>query len=374
MIYIHAPFCKSKCIYCDFNSYAGVDHLIKPYVDALLNDISKSENIFNAVESIYIGGGTPLLIGAINIRKILETINDRFCVAKDVEISIEANPESINLSDLLKLRESGVNRLSIGFQSFSDKNLSLLGRIHDTKKAEESFILARDAGFDNINIDMIYGLPGQSLKDWEEELERVMTLGPEHLSLYPLSLEKGTPLKKMVEDNRVDGIDEDKQAEMMEVTFNELLKDRGRGRYRHYEISSYAIEGYDCRHNLSYWSCDDYLGFGAGAHSHRQGMRWWNVKEISDYIERLARGSDPKEGEERLGKESRIAESIFLGLRTMKGADIDSIDKKFEVDILKMYESEIKGLIDNGLVELRDTLRLTKKGEYFANWAMSVFV
>ena len=374
MIYIHIPFCESKCLYCDFNSYDGIDYLKASYADALQDDIVKSENIFNIVETIYIGGGTPLLIGAEKIQLVLKTVKKTFDVAKEAEISIEANPESINPGDLLKLRESGVNRISLGFQSLSDRNLSLLGRIHDANKAVQSYLLAREAGYENINIDMIYGIPGQSLKDWEEELEQVIDIGPEHLSLYPLSIEEGTPLKKMVDDGRINDIDEDNQAEMMEATASKLLKYRPRGGYRHYEISNYAIDGYDCSHNLNYWSCSDYLGFGAGAHSHRQGRRWWNVDDPVDYVEWLGLGSKPVAGEERLTIESRVAESIFLGLRMMRGADIDRIEERFEVNILKMYESEIKSLIDDGLIEIGNNLKLTKKGEIFANQAMSAFV
>ncbi len=374
MIYVHIPFCKKKCLYCDFNSYAGCDDLTAPYVDALVEEILTSEDMFDSVDSIYIGGGTPLLAGVEGIRSVLGAIRDRFDVTPDAEISIEANPDTISLKDLIELRESGVNRLSIGFQSLSDKNLSLLGRIHDTKTAIRSFKMARTAGFDNINIDMIYGLPSQSLDDWHQELDSLMSLSPEHLSLYPLSLEEGTPLKKMIDSNIVASVEEDDQAEMMELVSGRLSGYRERGGYRHYEISNYALEGYECRHNHNYWSCCDYLGVGAGAHSHRKGRRWWNVKMIPDYIERLALGKKPIEGEERLDKEARIAESIFLGLRTMRGVDLSGLGEKFEVDIFKLYESEIKSLVDDGLVELSETLRLTKRGEYLANWAMSAFL
>ena len=282
-LYVHVPFCRSKCAYCDFNSYAGQEGLIPAYVDALLREAAAWSEAAETLDTVYLGGGTPSLLPLSQMERLMTGLHGSFTFAADAEVSLEANPESVDLPNLRGLRELGFNRLSIGVQSFDDRELRFLGRVHDTATAEAAYAAARQAGFANVSLDLIFGLPGQRPAQWRRSLEKALTLEPEHLSLYALTVEEETPLATRIAAGESRAPDEDAQAEMYAWS-EEALALAG---YEHYEISNWARPGRRCRHNLTYWQSDPYLGLGAGAHSYLGGCRFANEMRPDRYIERV---------------------------------------------------------------------------------------
>ena len=282
-LYLHIPFCTAKCGYCDFNSYAGHEHMIPSYADTLVKDAGLWREAVGGreVETVFFGGGTPSLNPVEEMAKILAGMRGAFEIAVDAEVALEANPGSITTEYLRGLRDIGFNRLSIGIQSFDDEELVVLDRIHTGEDARAAFASARAAGFDNVNLDLIYGLSEQPLSAWQGNLEEALALGPEHLSLYALTVEDGTPLARDVERGRVQAPDPDMQAEHYEWTQERLT----RAGYEHYEISNWARPGHRCKHNLVYWENREYLGLGAGAHSFLNGVRFSTVLLPNRYAE-----------------------------------------------------------------------------------------
>ncbi|MBI3581055.1 MAG: radical SAM family heme chaperone HemW [Nitrospinae bacterium] len=278
-VYLHVPFCASKCYYCDFASYEGQNRLMEPYTNAILSEIA-SAHAAKGATSVYMGGGTPSMLPADKIAKIMSAVKERFAPAPSAEITIEANPDSTSRADLERYLQIGFNRLSIGVQSFEDSMLEKLGRAHDSKKATAAFEAARKAGFKNVSIDLIYGIPGQSVGDYARDLEAAVLLGPEHISAYQLTVEEETPLWDMVEDGRVVLPDDETMLTMFETTISKL---RSAG-YGHYEVSNFAKPGMECRHNLAYWLGEEFIGLGSGAHSFVGSSRYANPDDIEDYI------------------------------------------------------------------------------------------
>ncbi|NCO66369.1 MAG: coproporphyrinogen III oxidase [Candidatus Aquicultor secundus] len=372
-IYVHIPFCKQKCKYCDFNSYAGLAAFHQPYVNALLTEIASQADCYGAfgtVGSIYIGGGTPTLLEPSYIASIITSLKGRFAITPDAEISIEANPETVTYEKLAVLRESGVNRLSIGFQSLDDDLLTLLGRKHSAQQAVDAFNAARRAGFDNINIDLIFGVPGQMLANWALNFEQAAALEPEHLSCYGLTVEPGTALECEITTGALAMPDEDMQADMFAYTM-ESLEESG---YGHYEISNYAKPGKECRHNLVYWDNRDYIGFGAGAHSRIGNKRFANTAKPTDYIETA--GTDLFKPEEiELSIDDEMSEMLFLGFRKMEGVNLEAFASRFGCSVQDIYGAQIEGLLDDGLIESKNgLLRLTPRGIFIGNEVFSRFV
>lgn len=372
-IYIHIPFCKQKCKYCDFNSYAGLSAAHESYVDAVLAEIALQAGRygdFGTVESIYIGGGTPTLLESSRIASILSLLKERFAIASDAEISIEANPETVTYEKLAALRKNGVNRLSIGFQSLDDDLLALLGRKHSGQQAVDAFDEARRAGFDNINIDLIFGVPGQTLANWALNLEQVAALGPEHLSCYGLTVEPGTALEREIAEGVLTAPDEDAQADMFVYTM-ESLSEAG---YSHYEISNYARPGKECRHNLVYWDNGDYVGFGSGAHSRIGNKRFANAAQPTEHM--TTAGTDLFKPEEiELSVDDDMSETLFLGLRRMEGVNPEAFAARFGRSMQDIYGTQIEGLLGDGLIESRNgSLRLTPRGILLGNEVFSRFV
>lgn len=357
MIYIHAPFCRQKCLYCDFNSFSGIEHLIDPYVRALLKEIEKAD-IKGPVKSIFFGGGNPLLLGAENLILIMETIGNRFTLDTGVEITIETNPESAKLKSLVELTAAGVNRISLGFQSLDDKTLRVLGRRHTAMDNYKAYQLAREAGLKNINVDLIFSVPGQSLDSWKETINGALNLKPEHISAYCLTVEKNTPLKKLIAGDALTMPSDQTITTMMKVTAD-LLKAGG---YGHYEVSNYALPGYECRHNLNYWRGGDYFGFGAGAHSHFNGRRWSNLSSVNEYMKAIEGEGNVVGMIEELTVEDKIFELIFLGLRTDRGVVTAEIRDRYGVDIGDRYKNELRMLSDEGLADVGERIVLTEKG------------
>lgn len=371
-IYVHVPFCKQKCKYCDFNSYAGLGSIYQAYVEAVEFEIASQAQEFNdsSVESIYIGGGTPSLLDPSHVTGILSAITGNFNLSRDVEISIEANPETVTRDKLAAIRESGVNRISIGFQSLDDDVLEFLGRKHSASQAVDAFRAARKAGFDNINVDMIFGVPGQSIANWAINLEQAASLDPEHISCYGLTIEPGTALEREIALGTVGAPDEDLQADMLIYTI-ESLADSG---YEHYEISNYSKPGKRCRHNLAYWNNDDYIGFGAGAHSKIGNKRFYNIAKPGEYIKAIDLGNHVADTI-NLSIEDIMSETVFLGLRKIDGLELKEFEACFGQTIFDVYGAQVNELLEDGLIENRNgSLRLTHRGLLLGNEVFSRFV
>ena len=315
-VYIHIPFCASKCGYCDFYSLSGCDHMMPDYQDALIDHIEESAQSLKSyeVDSVYFGGGTPSFYGADRIVEIFNTLKLNGNVRLDSEVTVECNPDSTSLNALKLLREEGVNRLSLGVQSANNDLLKLIGRRHNFQQVKRSMQDARDAGFENISLDLIYGLPSQSKSDWAETLARIIELHPEHISCYGLKLEDGTPMYERYKGSPILP-DDDEQADMYFYAAD-VLERYG---YKQYEISNFAAKGFESKHNLKYWNLDDYMGFGPGAHSCVGNLRYSFVKDLKQYISGVARGVSIIDEYRQIDPMERAVEYIMLGMRTSNG-------------------------------------------------------
>ncbi len=315
-VYIHIPFCASKCSYCDFYSLSGCDHMMPDYQDALIDHIEESAQSLKSyeVDSVYFGGGTPSFYGADRIVEIFNTLKLNGNVRLDSEVTVECNPDSTSLNALKLLREEGVNRLSLGVQSANNDLLKLIGRRHNFQQVKRSMQDARDAGFENISLDLIYGLPSQSKSDWAETLARIIELHPEHISCYGLKLEEGTPMYERYKGSPILP-DDDEQADMYFYAAD-VLERYG---YKQYEISNFAAKGFESKHNLKYWNLDDYMGFGPGAHSCVGNLRYSFVKDLKQYISGVARGASIIDEYRQIDPLERAVEYIMLGMRTSNG-------------------------------------------------------
>ena len=347
-IYIHIPFCIRKCLYCDFCSITDKS-LYDAYVDALINEIKEARGI--CADTVFIGGGTPTVLGE-RLLDIIHAVKDSFYLTENCEFTVEANPGTVDLSLLCKMNKAGVNRLSLGVQSFNDAELKKLGRIHSATEAENAFMLARDAGFENINVDIMLSTPGQSMESVKRTLEKVKELKPEHVSAYSLIVEEGTPFYDM----ELDLPDEDTEREIYRYAV-EFFESIGLKRY---EISNFAKEGNESRHNMKYWQCSEYVGFGAAAHSYTGGYRYGNTSNINDYINGVEKVTE----REFIDKEEQLKEKFLLGLRMSKGVIYNGefIDK-------------IEKLITDGLIEKHNGyVRLSEKGFDLGNLVFMEFV
>ncbi len=363
-LYIHIPFCRRKCNYCSFVSYGGREADIPAYVDSLKQELALRGG-GELIRSIYLGGGTPSLLSSARVDDILSTIRSLFAVNVDAEITIEANPGTVDAGYLADIRAAGINRLSLGVQSFDDKELALLGRIHTATEAREVIRLARNAGFVNLNLDLLYGLPGQPLALWQNTLEQAIGLSPEHISLYALTLEEDAPLFQAIKRGDLPALDSDLTADMYELAEETL----GKYGYLHYEISNWAKPGYECGHNLVYWHNLSYIGAGVAAHSCIGGRRLANTSDLDIYLNSFSHNNPPlHELDEVIGPELQLSETVILGLRLSEGIRTDYIKNHFGIDLLKQYGTEIEDLSDLGLVECTDRcIRLTPRGRLLGN-------
>jgi oxygen-independent coproporphyrinogen-3 oxidase len=374
-LYVHIPFCRSKCLYCDFNSYADKEALIPSYVGALLAEAEAWSATCPGmrVETVFFGGGTPSLLPVREMERLMWGLTAHFQITPDAEISLEGNPESVDAAYLGELRRLGFNRLSLGVQSFDDEKLRFLGRIHTAARAQEAYQEARKAGFDNVNLDLVFGLPGQSSEGWRRTLERALALRPEHLSLYALTVEEGTPLAALVEQGKALPPDDDAQAEMYLWSEDRMA----RAGYEHYEISNWALPGRRCRHNLTYWENRPYLGLGAGAHSCLPGLRSANKLSPEEYVRSLTGArlapSAPREmpqveSVEEIDADTDAADTVILGLRLLDGVPLDGFKRRYGVQLVDRYSREVAELRDQGLLELRNgRLRLSERGRLLGN-------
>ena len=376
-IYVHIPFCKKKCKYCDFISFSCDEEIYTKYVEALINEIKNtSKNIISSiheVSTIYIGGGTPSLIDSKYIEEIIETIYQNIRVAGNAEITIEVNPGTVTREKLETYKKLGIDRLSIGLQTTDNELLSLIGRIHTYEEFLDTYNMAREIGFTNINVDLMLALPTQTEKMLVDSLLKVINLNPNHISLYSLILEEGTVLEKEIEDGKYKLVDEELERKMYHKTKN-ILEKNG---YNHYEISNFAKKGFESKHNLDCWDQREYLGFGLAAHSYYRNKRFSNTNDLDEYINNISKFNFTKNVEvhELQDREAKAKEFMLLGLRKINGVSISEFERRFRVHPLFYFRFEISRLDEEGLLEVElDDIRLTKKGLDLANQVFEAFV
>jgi oxygen-independent coproporphyrinogen-3 oxidase len=362
-LYIHIPFCRSRCSYCDFATGLYESELADRYVSAVVSEISSSSVAGAHVDTIYFGGGTPSLLEPAQLKNILRAVHDRFDVAPASEITLEINPGSITESKLRAFRELGINRASFGAQTFDDRELAKLGRSHTAADTLRTFHDLRAAGFDNVSFDLIAGLPGQTLEGWQRNVDEALALAPEHLSFYLLEVHSGTPLAQHIQRGLQPQPDEDLAAVMYEW----MLGRAAEAGYEHYEISNLCRRGFESRHNTKYWTGEPYFGFGCSAHSYDGAKRRWsNERDVLEYVRLVEEGFPPISERQDLTESDVRAQSLFLGLRLMRGVSRD---------LCKDYETDLERFREAGLLELDgDCVRLTRSGALLSNEVFSAFV
>ncbi len=391
-LYLHIPFCAVRCHYCDFNTYARLDALFEPYAAALQEEIRRARRAHPStprlpagsrsaqdaagqhtnVPTVFFVGVAPTVLPHRLLGQILDTARAAYDVDPQAEITSEANPGTTDAEVFAALRGMGVNRLSMGVQSFDDAELKWLGRMHDADEAVRAFETARRAGFDNINLDFMFGLPGQAVETWSRTLERALALAPEHISLYSLTVEHGTPLYDAVRRGVQAAPDDDTAADFY-LLASERLQAAG---YEQYEISNWARPGYACRHNLVYWHHEPYLGFGPGAHSFDGGRRWWNVRPVQQYLQRINAGESPERDGEAIDRALAMGEFMMLGLRLVReGVTDDRFRARFGVSYDAVFKQEIDDLVQRNLLErFAGGVRLTQAGRLLGNQVFAQFL
>jgi oxygen-independent coproporphyrinogen-3 oxidase len=361
-LYLHIPFCRRKCPYCDFYSLTDLSAM-PAFQQALAREMALRADPSLAVDTVYFGGGTPSLLPPEAVAMLLAAARSRFDVQAGAEVTLETNPGTVAAGALKRLRSVGVNRLNIGVQSFRDDGLRFLGRIHDRREALAVIGQARQAGFDNLGLDLIYGLPGQTAADWRRDLARALEFRPEHLSCYSLTFEPGTPLTRQRQAGQLPPVDEDRLAELFEITAA-VLTEAG---YEHYEISNYArTPDLRSRHNMKYWRFDPYLGFGPGAHSYRDGTRSWNAADLDRYLRRLSTDRLPAGGREELTVEQQVLEALLLGLRLKEGFAVPAFEERFGISVRDTFGELLSRLAAEGcLADRPGRCALSEKGMRF---------
>lgn len=372
-LYIHIPFCLSKCPYCSFVSYAGMNTLHRRYATALLREAQqlKQANNHEALSTLFLGGGTPTILGGEVLADLVTGCAELFGLAGGAELSIEANPKTIDPEKLKRLRHAGINRLSIGVQSFNDQELRTLGRAHSSEDAVQTVRQARNAGFTDISLDLMYGLPGQSPGSWQASLEQALSLSPTHLSLYQLTIEAGTLFFQQQEQGLLELPDDDEVTAMDRITAT-LCPQAGLARY---EISNYARPGFECRHNINYWQNRPYLALGAGAVSCLDGCRRRRINDPLRYCEFIESGQPVIAEEECLEPAASFRETVIMGLRMVRGVSRKELQARYGLDVEEYYGEQLLRLVAQGLLELSaNSLRLTERGLKFANQVMAELV
>ena len=372
-LYIHVPFCSSKCNYCDFNSYTGKLELAGEYFACMKKEIElyHDEMQYNLIDTIFIGGGTPSSVDHGFIGGIMDACRSAYKISDTCEITIESNPGTLEEEKLAAYKSYGINRLSMGLQAYQDNLLKYLGRMHSARDFISSVGQAKKAGFDNINADVIFGIPGQTMEDWKETLKVLVEAGITHISAYSLKIEEGTKFGDMLESGRLIQVEDDLDREMYHYAI-EFLEKNG---FYQYELSNFAKKGYECRHNLTYWKCIDYLGLGAGAHSYLQDIRFSNEYSPEAYIAALQKGEKPVDERYQVDFCEKMSEYMFLGLRLTKGINKAEFLEEFNQDIFIKYADSIEKLKRKRLVETDgESLKLTSLGLDLANQVFVEFV
>lgn len=378
-LYVHIPFCQHRCAYCDFNTYTGLGDLKSAYATAVAAEVAQTGAagaVFAgaplAVHTVFFGGGTPSLMASPDLARILQSVRDHFGLEPGAELTMEANPGTVDAGYLDAVRALGINRLSFGMQSAIGSELALLERNHDYAAVREAVALSRSAGFDNLSVDLIYGLPGQTLASWQDSLEAALALEPEHISLYCLTIEPGTPMQRWLHEGRIEAPDPDLAAAQYELACARLARDG----WEHYEISNWSRPGRACRHNLTYWRNDSYLGFGAGAHGHAAGYRYQIVKQPRTYLRRMETGT-PKDyplsaavaAAHRVDVAEGMADMMITQLRLLhEGLDLDGFSRRFGRSVRDAYGETVDQLIAWELLrEEAGRLLLTERGWFLSN-------
>lgn len=383
-IYVHIPFCKQKCKYCDFKSYAGKEKLIEDYMKCLnyeLASVGKANQIdykegkdsLAIIDTIYIGGGTPSFIDSKYIIEIMNVIKENYILDEQTEVTIEVNPGTVTQQKLQDYINCGINRVSIGLQSVQEKLLKQIGRIHTYQDFETTYKLARKVGFQNINVDLMIGLPNQTLEDVKQSLEKVIELEPEHISVYSLIVEEGTPIYQEIENKILELPEEDIERKMYWCVKETLEKSY----YHHYEISNFAKEGLESKHNMNCWNQEEYIGIGAAAHSYTNSVRYSNEDNMEKYIQNYETNHDIDNFifHEKQTKESKMKEYMMLGLRKIDGVQIQNFKNKFGENPIYLYRKELEKLVNEELLEIDgDKIKLTNKGIDLANLVWEEFV
>ncbi|WP_283705828.1 radical SAM family heme chaperone HemW [Clostridium perfringens] len=371
-LYIHIPFCAQKCLYCDFPSFARKDHLRKAYIEALNKEIISLREKHNNLEinTIFIGGGTPSVLEADELECLLKEVA-KLNMAKDVEYSMECNPGNLTEEKLEVMKKYGVNRISMGLQAKQDNLLKGLGRIHNYKTFKENFLLAKKVGFNNINVDLMFGLPNQRLNEWEETLREIISLEPAHISAYSLIIEEGTAFYNLYENDKLKLPTEEEERKMYHLA-KKILEENG---FNQYEISNYAKEGKECRHNLAYWNMDNWIGVGSAAASYINGKRIKNISSVEKYINSINEKGEAVEEIINNSKNDNMEEFMFMGLRKINGIDENEFKNRFSMNINDVYGEILNKYIDEGLL-IRESGRifLSEKGIEISNIIMADFL
>ncbi|EHK2344289.1 radical SAM family heme chaperone HemW [Clostridium perfringens] len=371
-LYIHIPFCAQKCLYCDFPSFARKDHLRKAYIEALNKEIISLREKHNNLEinTIFIGGGTPSVLEADELECLLKEVA-KLNMAKDIEYSMECNPGNLTEEKLEVMKKYGVNRISMGLQAKQDNLLKGLGRIHNYKTFKENFLLAKKVGFNNINVDLMFGLPNQRLNEWEETLREIISLEPAHISAYSLIIEEGTAFYNLYENDKLKLPTEEEERKMYHLA-KKILEENG---FNQYEISNYAKERKECRHNLAYWNMDNWIGVGSAAASYINGKRIKNISSVEEYINSINEKGEAVEEIINNSKNDNIEEFMFMGLRKINGIDENEFKNRFSMNINDVYGEILNKYIDEGLL-IRESGRifLSEKGIEISNIIMADFL
>jgi oxygen-independent coproporphyrinogen-3 oxidase len=371
-LYVHIPFCSSRCSYCDFATGLYQSELAERYVRCVVNEICASQYTGENVDTIYFGGGTPSLLAPAQLDRILASLYDNFKIATDCEITLEINPGSATPEKLRAFRSLGVNRASFGAQTFDDAELAKLGRSHNTADALRTFADLREAGFANVSFDLIAGLPGQTLDGWRRNIKQALDLAPEHLSFYLLEVHSGTPLAEHIRR----GIQPQPDEDLAAVMYEWMLEQATAAGYEHYEISNLCRPGFHSRHNVKYWTAAPYYGFGCSAHSYdADARRWSNHRDVLKYVSVVESGASPVVEEQQLSQTDVRAEAVFLGMRLMEGVDLRRYRESFGVDLRDDHGADLDRFCEAGLVELDgDVIRLTRTGALLSNEVFAAFV
>lgn len=368
-LYIHIPFCKQKCLYCDFPSFSGKEKFMNEYIDALNKEILQKAEKYS-INSIFIGGGTPSYLTDSNLQSLLVTLNN-LKLKENLEFTVECNPGTLNKKKLDVMKKYNVNRISIGLQATKNSILKEIGRIHNYEEFKNNYFLARDIGFDNINVDLMFGLPNQNFEDWKQSLEEIAKLEPNHISAYSLIIEEGTHFYNLYEQDKLNLPEEDKERFMYLAT-KEILNKYG---YHQYEISNFAKVGKECFHNKVYWKCNEYLGLGVSASSFIDEKRIKNIDDIEEYIEKINKDENVIEQIHVNDISDDMEEFIFMGLRMIEGIKINEFKKRFNKDIYEVYGDIIEKNIKRELLICNsEKLFLSSRGMEISNYVMSDFI
>lgn len=371
-LYVHIPFCSSRCSYCDFATGLYQREVAERYVHAQAAEIRSSSYHGEHADTIYFGGGTPSLLTPAQLDRILATLQDHFAIDRASEITLEINPGSVDAEKLRAFRSLGINRASFGAQTFDDRELAKLGRSHSAADTLKTFADLRRAGFDNVSFDLIAGLPGQTLAGWQQNIKQALDLRPEHLSFYLLEVHQGTPLAEHIRR----GIQPEPDDDLAGVMYQWMLEQASEAGYEHYEISNLCQPGFHSRHNVKYWTAEPYYGFGCSAHSYDgHAVRWSNHRDVLKYVETIESGLSPVVEEQQLSQTDVRAEALFLGMRLMRGIDLRRYRESFGVDLRDEHGADLDRFCKAGLLEFDgDLIRLTRTGALLSNEVFAAFV